>query len=147
MQPEFIAYLRRHQRAEVVLAAVQLSQVCPKRWTSLSALAQEFGFDRASTGRTIGRLQKLGLIQVSTITKRSQVWIWWVKQSPADKPDPADEPGWLIEDLELRDLQLVRISERYRWAELNEIPIRAFDNFLSGRQHTLYRRWRIARQP
>lgn len=139
--------MRRHQRAEITLAWIQLSLLCPGRWPSITALANDLGIDKASIGRVIGRLENLGLIQLSSLSKRSTVWLWWVKKFEGDCPSPLDEPFWQIADLETGDIHEIPVSQRYAWADRHRISARTFNDFIAKRQEVLYGKWKIVKWP
>jgi hypothetical protein len=139
--------MRSHQRAEVVLAWIQLSLACPSRFQSLTALAEEFKMDRCGISRTIKRLETLGLVRYSMISKRGSIWIWWVKKNKNDQPNDAEEPGWHIKDLDCNTYHWVPMGKRYEWAAKNGIKTRAFDDFIGKRRAILCRKWEIISWP
>lgn len=139
--------MRSHQRAEVVLAWIQFSQICPKRADSLTALADELSIDRSSMYRVAKRLEALGLIRYSMASTRGAVWIWWVKHHENDVPDLAQEPSWKIRDITLNQIHRVPLSERQLWAKRHGICERAFNDFIRQRQELLYNKWKIVGWP
>ncbi len=56
IQPAYLAKLRYELRAELVITLVQLEQLVPGWWCSLSDLAEQLGTDRASLNRSLSKL-------------------------------------------------------------------------------------------
>lgn len=147
IEPEFLSYLRQHHRAEMVLAMVQLEQVCPGWWESLADLAQQLGTDRATLNRSLRHLEDRGLIRRCSISNRSGTWIWWVKRHATDGPRPQDEPAWRLRSLRSHHTIRVGVSGRREWAARHKVPIPTLCGFLYGRQKVLQGRWRLIGSP
>lgn len=103
--------------------------------------------DRCGISRTLKRLQTLGLIRYSMVSKRGPIWVWWVKKNENDQLNDAEEPGWWIKDLDCNTIQWVSIDKRYEWAAKNSIKTRTFNEFIGKRRAILYRKWEIISWP
>jgi DNA-binding transcriptional ArsR family regulator len=145
--PEFLAQLRQRHRAEMVLVLVQLEQVCPGWWESLTDLAEQLGTDRATLNRSLRQLEDLGLIRRCSISNRSGTWIWWVKRYLRDHPRPGTEPAWRLQCQQTGAEIRVPISSRRQWAADHGVPVSTLCAFLYGRQQTLRDRWRLIGSP
>lgn len=147
IEPEFLSYLRRHHRAEMVLVMVQLEQLCPGWWESLSDLAEQLGTDRATLNRSLRHLEDRGLIRRCSISNRSGTWIWWVKRHAADGPRSEDEPAWVLHRTTSRHPTRITVSGRSEWAKERGIPLQTLIGFLYGRQKVLRGQWRVVASP
>jgi DNA-binding HxlR family transcriptional regulator len=147
IEPEFLAHLRQHYRAEMVLVMVQLEQVCPGWWESLSDLAAQLGTDRATLNRSLRHLEDRELIRRYSISNRSGTWIWWVKRHEADEPKSCDEPAWRLKTSNSRRTVRVPVSGRRAWAEARGIPLPTLIGFLNGRQKELRGQWQVISNP
>jgi hypothetical protein len=147
IQTEFLSYLRRHHRAEMVLVMVQLEQVCPGWWESLEDLAEQLGTDRATLNRSLRHLEDRGLIRRFSISNRSGTWIWWVKRHAVDAPDPDQEPAWVLKSTTSKHRVRVPVSRRREWAQRRGIPLPTLIGFLNGRQNVLRGQWRVVGSP
>ena len=145
--PEFLASLRRRLRAEMALVLVQLEQVCPGWWESLTELADQLGTDRSTLNRSLRHLEDRGLIRRCSISNRSGTWIWWVKRNEGDEPRPEDEPAWVLASTTSHHAVRVTVSGRRKWAKAQKIPLPTLIGFLHGRQMVLRGRWRLLRSP
>jgi len=130
-----------------VLVLVQLEQVAPGWWLTLTELADQLGTDRATLNRSIRKLEDLGLLRRASISNSGGTWIWWVKRAEGDEPRPEDEPAWVVRDVKRRLQQRVTISERWAWAERQGIPRPTMQGFLGGYQKVLYGRWELIGTP
>ena len=147
IEPDFLAYLRQHHRAEMVLTMVQLEQLIPGWWESIGELALQMSCDRGTLSHNISQLEKRGLIRYYSISNKSGTWIWWVKRHSVDAPKPEDEPSWdLIDSISNRKVR-IPISGRREWAESKEIPMPTLCGFLYGRQKVLRDRWQVTKSP
>lgn len=147
IEPDFLAYLRQHHRAEMVLAMVQLEQLSPGWWESINDLALQMGTDRSTLNRSLVDLEKRGLIRYYSISNKSGTWIWWVKRYAVDAPRPEDEPGWDLAVMPNRHKARIPISKRKEWAESKGIPMTTLCGFLYGRQKVLKGTWRVLKSP
>lgn len=143
----FLAQLRHQYRAELVLLLVQLEQVVPGWWLTLSDLAEQLGTDRATLNRSLSKLERLHLIRYASISNCGGTWLWWVKRTAADVPAQQDEPAWVIKDINSRATTRIPISSRAEWASRHGIPYPTLRGFLSGNQMTLRNRWRVISSP
>ena len=147
IEPEFLAALRRRHRAELVLVLVQLEQVCPGWWESLTDLAEQLGTDRATLNRSLRHLEDRELIRRCSISNRSGTWIWWVKRHEGDAPRPEDEPAWVLRMVTSNHTARVTVSGRREWARARGIPLPTLIGFLYGRQTVLRGQWRVVASP
>ena len=145
--PEFLAQLRQQHRAEMVLVLVQLEQVCPGWWESLTDLAEQLGTDRATLNRSLRQLEDLGLIRRCSISNRSGTWIWWVKRYQRDYPRPGTEPAWRLQCQQTGTVTTIQVQQRREWATEHNVPLSTLIGFLHGRQHVLLRRWQVISTP
>jgi hypothetical protein len=148
IKPTFLAALRRRHRAEMVLVMVQLEQLAPGWWESLTELAELMGTDRATLNRSLCHLERHDLIRrVSVAGRYSSTWVWWVKRSESDRPSATDEPAWLLRDvLNNRALHRVPVRDRYAWAARHGIPRTTMTSFLAGKQRVMRGQWVLAGQ-
>lgn len=147
IDPSFLASLRRKHRAEMVLVLVQLEQLCPDWWESLSQLAEQIGTDRATLNRSLSHLNKYGLVARHSISNRSGTWVWWVKRHASDQPNPDMEPAWIVRNVPSGRITRVTISRRNDWAVANGIPLSTLRGFLCGRQELLRGKWKVIGSP
>lgn len=147
IEAEYLAALRRRLRCELVLTMVQLEQLCPGWWLTLSELAEQMGTDRTALNRAVRKLEDLGLLRRASISNSGGTFIWWVKRCESDEPGDDAEPAWMLRDLETRRLVRVPMGERWQWADRRGIPRPTMQGFLGGYQGTLYGRWRVVSTP
>lgn len=147
IEPDFLAYLRQHHRAEMVLAMVQLEQLSPGWWESISDLALQMGAERSTLCRSLNSLQRRGLIRYYSISNKSGTWVWWVKRHSTDAPQPQDEPGWDLAVISQKRKIRIPISQRREWARKMDIPMSTLCGFLCGRQKVLKNTWRLLKSP
>lgn len=143
----FLAQLRHQQRSELILLMVQLEQVVPGWWLTLSDLAEQLGTDHATLNRSLSKLQRLNLIRYTSVSNCGGTWLWWVKRTAADVPAPEAEPAWIIKDINRRSTTRIPISTRAEWAARHGIPYPTLRGFLAGHQMTLRNRWRVVSSP
>ena len=110
IQPAYLAKLRYELRAELVITLVQLEQLVPGWWCSLSDLAEQLGTDRAGLNRSLSKLAALGLLRRVSRGNSGGTWIWWVKRSADDQPNDLEAPRW-----QLRDQAGGRAWSRWGW--------------------------------
>lgn len=147
INPSFLASLRKKHRSEMVLVLVQLEQIVPGWWEDLRNLAQLLGTDRATLNRSLRHLEKHGLVRRTSYSNCGGTWIWWCAKNEMDKPNPKDEPAWLVRDIKARLTERVTISNRWNWAEKRKIPRGTMSGFLQGYQRVLRGRWEIIGSP
>jgi hypothetical protein len=145
--PEFLAALRRRHRAELVLVLVQLEQVAPGWWLTLTELADQLGTDRATLNRSIRKLEDLGLLRRASISNSGGTWIWWVQRAESDRPRPEEEPAWVLRDISRHRSERVPIGQRWAWAQRQGIPRQTMRSFLAGGQRVLRDRWELVATP
>lgn len=147
IDPAFLASLRHQHRAEMVLCLVQIEQITPGWWQDLAQLAELLGTDRATLNRALSTLERRGLICRTSHGNSGGTWIWWVKRSADDAPDPGDEPAWRLQDITTRYTFRVPVSQRWGWPDKHGIPRATWRSFLCGHQKTLRGRWRLMATP
>lgn len=147
IQPAYLAQLRRELRAELVITLVQIEQLVPGWWCSLSDLAEQLGTDRDSLNRNILKLAALGLLRRVSRGNCGGTWIWWVKRSPDDAPRSEAEPAWVIRHVTTRTYSRIPISNPYGWAARHEIPKQTMRSFLAGNQLVLRNQWQLVATP
>ncbi len=147
IDPKFLASLRRRHRSELVLVLVQLEQVAPGWWLTLTELAEQLGTDRATLNRSIRKLEDLGLLRRASISNNGGTWIWWVQRSEADAPRPEDEPAWVLRDIRFRTRERITLGQRWEWADRQGIPRQTVRNFLAGGQRVMRDRWELIASP
>ena len=145
--PDFLASLRRQLRAEMVLVLVQLEEVCPGWWLTLTELAEQLGTDRATLNRSLRRLEDLDLLRRVSVSNTGGTWIWWVKRAEGDAPRPEDEPAWVVRDLRHWGQSRITIAERYEWGRRRGIPRQTLRSFLEGKQRVMRNRWELVSSP
>lgn len=114
IQPAYLAQLRYELRAELVITLVQLEQLVPGWWCSLSDLAEQLGTDRASLNRSLSKLAALGLLRRVSRSNGGGTWIWWVKRDVEDQPSDLEAPRWRLRDVAggRRSLEVILGQER-----------------------------------
>jgi hypothetical protein len=147
IDPTYLATIRRQYRAELVIAWVQMEQVCPGWWPTQIELAEQLGTAQKTLCEALARLRTDGMIRTTVMGKNGGTWIWWVKRGEADRPRPGDEPGWRIRDTEADRAIKIPVSQRWEWAAAHQIPKATMQSFLHGYQLTLRKRWRIVSTP
>lgn len=144
---ELIAELRRQYNCQDLLLMVQLEQVCPGFWMNLLELSAQLGCDRSTFYRSLKRLRSRGLICYTAVSNNGGAWIWWVKRHQHDKPNPDNEPAYVICDTEQHKTFELKISQRFEWADDNAIPRETMRNWLMGCSDLLRKRWRLVSLP
>ena len=139
------AHLRRRLRAELVVTMVQLEQLCPGWWPTLTAMAEQLGTDRSSLNETLQKLSRLGLIGRHSTLGAGGTWLWWVKRQSGERMPAA--PCWEVRDLQSDGVVRVRLGQQRRWAADRGIPYQTVRGFLAGNQTLLRGRWRLIKTP
>lgn len=86
IEPAFLAQLRRQLRAEQAMTLVQIEQLVPNWWPTITDLAEQLGTDRATLNRCLSNLQRQGLLSRVSRGNSGGTWIWWVKRSADELP-------------------------------------------------------------
>ena len=147
IHPTYLATLRNQHRCELILTLVQLEQLAPGWWPSLTQLAEDLGTDRASLNRSLTKLQALGLLRRASMGNGGGTYIWWVKTSPEDAPPPDAEPAWVVRNIENRNTYRVPISDPYAFARRRDIPRGTMRSFLAGHQLLMRGKWELIATP
>lgn len=147
IDPPFLAALRRQHRAELILLMVQLEQVVPNWWESITDLANQLGTDRSTLNHSLRELERRNLIRRASISNCGGTWVWWVKRHAADESSPSAEPAWKVKDLSNRTISRIPITGRANWAAKHGIAYSTLRSFLAGHQLTLYGRWIVQSSP
>lgn len=147
IQPAYLAQLRRELRAEQAMTLVQIEQLVPGWWPTLTDLAEQLGTERATLNRCLARLERRGLLRRVTRGNFGGTWVWWVKRSAEDQPDDTEAPRWVLRDvIGNRGLEIIVGQERAFAAAkgLNHHTVR---NFLAGHRPLLAKRWKLLSSP
>lgn len=147
IDPAFIAALRRKHRCELVLLLVQLEQIVPGWWPSLTDLADQLGTERTTLNHALLTLDRKRLIRRASISKGGGTFIWWVQQRAGTLPPRDSEPHWLVRDQINKRTTHITITGRERWARLHNVPYPTLRSFLSGHQQMLRNRWTLQATP
>ncbi len=147
IQPAYLAQLRRELRAELVITLVQIEQLVPGWWCSLSDLAEQLGTDRDSLNRNILKLAALGLLRRVTQGNGGGTWIWWVKRSADDQPNDLEAPRWRLRDQVGGRAQEIIVGQERAFASAKGIPFNTVRNFLAGHRPLLAKRWKLVSSP
>jgi hypothetical protein len=147
IDPPYLAQLRRELRAEQAMTLVQIEQLVPGWWPTLTDLAEQLGTERATLRRTIGRLERQNLLRRVTRGNSGGTWIWWVKRSANDKPSDADAPRWRLRDMACNRSQVIIVGQERQFAAAKGIPYHTVRNFLGGHRPMLAKRWKILSSP
>jgi hypothetical protein len=146
IDPNFLAAERRLFYAQDLLTWVQLEQLAPQWWPEQEVMAQDLGCDRGTLCRSLGRLQKRGLIRVFVCAKKG-TWVWWVKRAEADRVDLQQAPHWLVRDVQRRVSERIVLGQERAWSTKREIPHSSVTSLLYGRIELLRGRWKLAATP
>ena len=147
IQPAYLAQLRRELRAELVITLVQIEQLVPGWWCSLTDLAEQLGTDRDSLNRNILKLAALGLLRRVSRGNSGGTWIWWVKRSADDKPNDLEAPRWRLRDQVGGRAQEIIVGQERAFASAKGIPFNTVRNFLAGHRPLLAKRWKLVSSP
>lgn len=147
IESTFLATLRRTMRSELLLHMVQIEQIVPGWWPTLTDLAEQLGTDRSTLNHSLRTLERKQLIARASISKGGGTFIWWVKRHPTDQPSPSSEPSWRVRDHQLLRTEYITITGREQWARLRRVPYPTLRSFLSGHQHKLRNRWTLQSTP
>ena len=147
IQPAYLAQLRRELRAELVITLVQIEQLVPGWWCSLTDLAEQLGIDRDSLNRNILKLAALGLLRRVSRGNCGGTWIWWVKRSADDQPNDLEAPRWRLRDQVGGRAQEIIVGQERAFASAKGIPFNTVRDFLAGHRPLLAKRWKLLSSP
>jgi hypothetical protein len=148
IDPAYLATLRSSQvRPELVLTLVQLDAIAPGWWDSHQTLAGELGLTTCTFSYNLNALARKGLVAHKTFLNGGGTFIWWVKRSQADTPDPAATPAYVVRDLSRRLHERIPVNGIREWAKRRGIHQKTLWHLLSGRQRTLRYRWELVSSP
>jgi len=145
--PAYLADLRRQLRAEQTMTLVQIEQLCPGWWPTLTDLAEQLGTERATLNRCMAKLERAGLLRRVTRGNFGGTWIWWVKRSAADQPNDSGAPRWVLKDTVCNRRLEIIVGQERAFAEAKGIPYHTVRNFLAGHRPLLAKRWRLISSP
>lgn len=147
IDPAYLSQLRRQLRAEQAMTLVQIEQLVPGWWPTLSDLAEQIGSDPATLRRCIGRLERQGLLRRVTRGNGGGTWIWWVKRSAEQEPDDTEAPRWVLRDVAGGRAFEVIMGQERKFAAAKGIPYNTVRNFLNGHRPLLAKRWKLISSP
>jgi hypothetical protein len=147
IDPPYLATLRRQLRAELTMSLVQIEQLGPGWWPTLSDLAEQLGTERATLNRCIAKLERQGLLRRVTRGNSGGTWIWWVKRSADDLPDDSSAPRWVLKDMVCNCRREIIVGQERAFAEAKGIPYHTVRNFLAGHRPLLAKRWKLISSP
>jgi DNA-binding transcriptional regulator YhcF (GntR family) len=145
--PAYLADLRRRLRAEQTMTLVQIEQLCPGWWPTLTDLAEQLGTERATLNRCMSKLERQGLLRRVTRGNGGGTWIWWVKRSADDQPDDSGAPRWVLRDTITEARKEIIVGQERAFAAAKGIPYHTVRNFLAGHRPLLAQRWRLISTP
>lgn len=145
--PAYLSHLRRELRAELAMTMVQIEQLTPGWWATITDLAEQLGTERATLNRTLTKLTALGLLRRVTRGNGGGTWIWWVKRSADDQPSDREAPRWVLRDVACDRSLVVIIGQERRFAAAKGIPYHTVRNFLAGHRPLLAKRWKLLSSP
>lgn len=148
IESTYLAQLRRNLRAEHCMTLVQIEQLVPNWWPTLTELAEQLGTERATLNRCLIKLEQRGLLRRNTRGNFGGTWIWWVKRTEDDQPDDSTAPRWVLRDLSSggRRREILLGQER-AFAEAHGLSIHTLRNFLAGFRPVLAKRWQLVSSP
>ncbi len=147
IDPVFLAHLRRRLRAEQAMTLVQIEQLVPGWWPTLTDLAEQLGTERATLNRCLSRLDRQGLLRRVTRGNSGGTWIWWVKRSADDQPNDNNAPRWVLRDLTCNRRLEIIVGQERAFAAAKGISYHTVRNFLAGHRPLLAKRWRLLSSP
>lgn len=147
IDPEFLAAQRRLFYAQDILTWVQLEQLAPAWWPNQIEMAEQLGIEPSTLSRALRRLEARDLSR--RFCSKGGTFIWWVRRSAADRPDPSKAPHWVLRDVTHHAPPIkVFLGQEREWCERHEVPIYTLRSLLAGRMKNALRgRWRVARHP
>jgi hypothetical protein len=147
IEPAYLAQLRRELRAEQAMTLVQIEQLVPGWWPTLTDLAEQLGSERATLNRCLSRLERQGLLRRVTRGNGGGTWIWWVKRSADDQPNDLEAPRWRLRDQAGGRAQEIIVGQERAFASAKGIPFNTVRNFLAGHRQLLAKRWKLVSSP
>lgn len=147
IDPAYLAQLRRTLRAEHTMTLVQIEQLVPNWWPTITELAEQLGTERATLNRCLTKLEQRALLRRVTRGNGSGTWIWWVKRFENDQPDDSTAPRWVLRDLHRRRRREIILGQERAFAEEQGLSFHTVRNFLAGFRPVLAKRWQLVRSP
>jgi hypothetical protein len=147
IDPAYLAHLRRQRRGEDAMTLVQLDQLVPGWWPTLTDLAEQLGTERATLNRCLSRLEREGLLRRVTRGNSGGTWIWWVKRSAEDQPDDTEAPRWVLRDTVCNRRLEIMVGQERTFAAAKGLSYHTVRNFLAGHRPLLAKRWRLLSSP
>jgi hypothetical protein len=147
IQSAFLAQLRRELRAELVILLVQIEQLVPNWWPTLTDLAEQLGTDRATLNRGLAQLERRGLLRRVTRSNCGGTWIWWVKRSADAQPDDTSAPRWILGEVTCGRRREIIVGQERAFAASYGLSHHTVRGFLAGHQPVLAKRWRLISSP
>jgi DNA-binding IscR family transcriptional regulator len=147
IEPAFLAQLRRELRAELVITLVQIEQLVPNWWPTLTDLAEQLGTDRSTLNRALAQLDRRGLLRRVTRSNGGGTWIWWVKRSNDAQPDDASAPRWILGEVTCGRRREVIVGQERAFAAAQGLSHHTVRGFLAGHRPVLAKRWRLISSP
>lgn len=147
IEPAFLAQLRRQLRAEQAMTLVQIEQLVPHWWLTITDLADQLGTERATLNRCLANLERRGLLRRISRGNSGGTWIWWVKRSADELPDDSGAPRWVLQDLNTRTRREIIVGQERAFAEAQGLSLNTVRNFLGGFRPVLAKRWQLVSSP
>lgn len=147
IEPTFLAQLRRTLRAEQLMTLVQIEQLVPHWWLTITDLAEQLGTERATLNRCLANLERRGLLRRVSRGNSGGTWIWWVKRSTDELPNDSNAPRWVLQDLNTRIRREIIVGQERAFADAQGLPLNTVRNFLGGFRPVLAKRWRLMSSP
>lgn len=147
IDPSYLATLRRQMRPSLVLTLVQLEPLVPGWWESRQALGDALGIGGVPVGAHLNALARRGLVAHKALVNGAGTFVWWVKRSPTDTPDPAMVPSYVVRNLTRRLNERIPVGGVTEWAAKRNIPRSTMWDFLLGHNHRLRDRWELVSSP
>ena len=147
IDPSYLATLRSQMRAELVLTMMQLDPLVPGWWESRHALGAELGVTGFALGANLSALARKGLVAHAPLNGGSGTFVWWVKRSPIDMPDPALVPAYVVRNITRRLHERIPVNGITQWAAVRGISRSTMGDFLGGRVKKLRNRWELVSTP
>ena len=147
IEPAFLAQLRRQLRAEQAMTLVQIEQLVPNWWPTITDLAEQLGTDRATLNRCLSGLERRGLLRRISRGNSGGTWIWWVKRSADELPDDSFAPRWVLRDLRSYSRREIILGQERAFADAQGLSLNTVRNFLGGFRPVLAKRWQVVSSP
>jgi hypothetical protein len=147
IHPSYLATLRCRMRAEILVTMIQLEQLTPGWWETSDLLAAELGLCKRTMHENLRVLSRAGLVAHFMQRRSSHTWLWWVKRSPDDSPDPAQIPVYVLRSLTSHRHDRIPVNAVHQWAETRGLCYETVRKFLAGDQRILRNRWQLISTP